>query len=116
MDIKKIGGPSAPDPQQDTEPSGPDRKGVQAPFDAASREAGSATEGLEALDAAVTDTVEAVRRGEIQPEQALEAVMEAARATIVEALPDEVDSEQVLEYIRETLEDDPTFSALIRGT
>jgi hypothetical protein len=110
LDIKKIGGPSAPDPQQDTEPSGPDRKGVQAPFDAASREAGSATEGLEALDAAVTDT------GEIQPEQALEAVMEAARATIVEALPDEVDSEQVLEYIRETLEDDPTFSALIRGT
>ena len=42
--------------------------------------------------------------------------MDGSREILQKELPAEVDIDDVLEYIRETLEGDPAFMALVKGT
>jgi hypothetical protein len=118
LSIKKIGGPGQP---EITGPSGP-RSGdraqeVREPFDGLVERTGPAEgQASASIEGVLVEAVEAVRRGDLDPDQALESILEGSRSVLETQLPAEVDMEDVLEYIRETLEGDPTFMALLKGT
>lgn len=64
----------------------------------------------------VTEIVQSVRSGDLEPDAALETIVERSREVLRRELPPEVDIDDVLEYIRETLEGDPAFMALVKGS
>ena len=114
MDVKKIGGgPRLEGP--DLAESGKPHKGVQSPFADQLQGANPMADCADPLQRALLGAVESVRADGLSGNEALEAVIDAARASLEPTLPDEVDIEDVLEYIRETLESDPTFLALVEG-
>jgi hypothetical protein len=114
LDVKKIGGGPQLEGPVSTQ-SGEPRKGVQAPFADKLPGSSDAAGSGDPLQRALLGAVESVRAGGFTGDEAIEAVLDAARASIGPTLPDEVDIEDVLEYIRETLENDPTFLALVEG-
>ncbi len=118
MSIKKIGGSGPPDVAETGDASGPERpRGASEAFGRhlqASPHAGA--DDIAGLQAVVAGAVQAVRRGDLEPEAALESIIESSREILQGELPPEVDIDDVLEYVRETLEGDPSFMALVKGT
>jgi hypothetical protein len=118
MDVKKIGGPRVPDPDTAQEPGGPeparepDGRFARA-IDGHAAGDPAAARGLEEV---LLETVQAVRRGDVEPAQAVDLILERSRQVLATTLPPEVDMEDVLQYIRETLEGDPVFMSLLEGS
>lgn len=115
MTVKKIGGPGSTPVTGPEEPGGKPSAGVREAFKQSlqASPAGATAAGLEGV---VMQAVEAVRRGDLEPDRALESILESSRQVLASELPAEVDMEDVLQYIRETLEGDPTFLSLLEGT
>ena len=118
MSIKKIGGPGPPEVTGSGDADGPEpsRGPAQAFGQRLQAAAGSVPAGGDGLQAVVLDVVQAVQRGDLEPDRALETIVEGSREILRAELPPEVDIDDVLEYIRETLEGDPAFMALVKGT
>lgn len=118
MSIKKIGGSGPPEVPETGEAQGPGKAGgASAAFGERLQAAAHAdAEDVAGLQAVVAGAVQAVRRGDLAPEAALESIMDGSREILQKELPAEVDIDDVLEYIRETLEGDPAFMALVKGT
>jgi hypothetical protein len=118
LSIKKIGGSGPPEVTGTGESRAPQtpRTAGEA-FGETLRAAGGAQADRSGdLQAVVLDVVQSVQRGDLEPEAALQSIVEGAREILVRELPPEVDIDDVLEYIRETLEGDPAFMALVKGT
>jgi len=119
VDIKKTGGPGATDAidAPDASRRSDATRGPETSFGERVGEAAASPPDLApSLETALVDVVEAVRRGEIAPEAAIDHMIELSRETLASVLPPEVDMDEALGYIRETLENDPAFLALLEGT
>lgn len=118
MSIKKIGGSGPPRVTGAGESRGPERPRAagEAFGEKLRAAAGAQADRSGDLQAVVLDVVQAVQRGDLEPEAALQSIVEGSREILVRELPPEVDIDDVLEYIRETLEGDPAFMALVKGT
>ncbi len=121
MSIKGIGGPGAGQPLDGpVRPEEGSGKAVsQAGFREVVAEGPAAARGAEAsrdLEAVILRTVEAVRGGSLAPDKALDSILEQSREVLGRSLPRQVDIQETLDYIREILEGDPTFLALLKGS
>lgn len=115
MDVKKIGPPEGASSVDSTSPTASPAKGVQKSFHPDQQVPEGAAAALDGLQDVMLETVQAVRQGDLEPDQALDAIVDGARESLAASLPEAVDTEQVLEYIRETLQEDPAFLALLEG-
>jgi len=118
LSIKKIGGAGPPDVTGAGEARDPAtaRAPGEAFGDTLRAATGARADRSGDLQAVVLDVVQSVQRGDLEPEVALQTIVERSREILLRELPPEVDIDDVLEYIRETLEGDPTFMALVKGT
>jgi hypothetical protein len=118
LSIKKIGGAGPPEVPGSGEASGPERprEAHEAFTEHLKAAAGAGTDDQGGLQAVVLEAVQSVRRGDLEPEAALESIIQGSREILRAELPAEVDIDDVLEYIRETLEGDPAFMALVKGS
>jgi hypothetical protein len=118
LSIKKIGGSGPPEVTGAGESRSPGtpRTAGEAFGDTLRAAAGAPADRSGDLQAVVLDVVQSVQRGDLEPEAALQSIVEGSREILMRELPPEVDIDDVLEYIRETLEGDPAFMALVKGT
>jgi hypothetical protein len=116
LTVKKISGPGSAPVAGPEEPGQKPARRVGSSF---AQSLGQAARGQGAeggLEAVVLEAAQAVRRGDLDPDQALESILSTTRQVLARDLPPEVDMEDVLQYIKETLESDPTFLALLTGS
>ena len=116
MTVKKISGPGSAPPVGPEEPTARPAGQVGRTFAESLEKAVRSQGSAGGLEAVVLEAAQSVRRGEIEPEQALESILAATRQVLAKDLPPEVDMEDVLQYIRETLESDPAFLTLLKGS
>jgi len=118
LSIKKIGGSGPPEVAGSGDDRGPEQaRGAHEAFaERLQAAAGAGTGDVDGLQAVISEAVQSVRRGDLEPQVALESIIEGSREILLSELPSEVDIEDVLEYIRETLEGDPAFMALMKGS